>query len=890
LSQYLDERLTRLKTELGDHTRIARHLGLDFERPIQSLGDGYPENAISWVGKITERLLKQLWRHHNVNGDPGSKSLGELIRGCRPYLRGPSVLDALGDIQRLRNRSAHDGYQVAEEDALMSVRRLLEVLVWFTNTGSEALTGAAPRLAPAVAQRAEFLSGLYLTMGYRLTKRFELSTHTVYQLFCREVGVRSEYVELLLTGDIAELQQVLGATGGELLETRLPKMTRFLVLEDGQEADVTEVLGRDDYRVVTFDEFLATIIDIDRHLAEIETAHPRLPTDRGQLRAISGDLLRTDGRTGEIRHEQVGDASALLEDLASTSANVLVVGRPGSGKSSLLKQLVTSSSVASTRRHRFFFDLRLKGREEDAIEFVTRTLASCMRVDRGRVFDVFHYLIRSGSVLCALDGIDEAVPENTLEGFLALFAELAQVLSAESAVLMSSRVSFLEDSPHVRQLLDSRALVSERLVQQLHTRGVDPLRLPKFSALRLHDVTGDAGQQGSPLEFRLAIDQSQTPASDPRLEELVSAYVEQTVQAAGIADPARLAAVLGRGFLVGQSTFTLLELCNELGMDVFEGSRLEFEAFRLRKLFYPVDATSVALQHSVFQEFFAAAYLRDRQARASLAESDQGVVLTEQVRSFLHHASLRSEGAGRDDCVLEPGTYLVGPSHHLLLRHVAKPARFDLYPVTVGRYKQFLAAVAEHGSASWDHPDKPSDYTHDPWYARLQHPDYYDNPMYDNRPAICVNWWSAYAFARFEGKRLPTALEWEVAARGDDGRLFPWGDEVDLDAVNCADGWSGRPLVTYEAWKDDIDRGGLRNAMPTSVRDHGRNRSPIGVRGMAGNVWEWTATVFEDLNEAAICGGSYDNPYRAVQTWSKGLFRRRGSSNAVGFRCVEDLP
>jgi hypothetical protein len=52
-------RLLRLKAELDDHARVARHLGLDFERPIQSLGDGYPENAIAWVGKITERLLSR---------------------------------------------------------------------------------------------------------------------------------------------------------------------------------------------------------------------------------------------------------------------------------------------------------------------------------------------------------------------------------------------------------------------------------------------------------------------------------------------------------------------------------------------------------------------------------------------------------------------------------------------------------------------------------------------------------------------------------------------------------------------------------------------------------------------------------------------------------------
>jgi formylglycine-generating enzyme required for sulfatase activity len=61
------------------------------------------------------------------------------------------------------------------------------------------------------------------------------------------------------------------------------------------------------------------------------------------------------------------------------------------------------------------------------------------------------------------------------------------------------------------------------------------------------------------------------------------------------------------------------------------------------------------------------------------------------------------------------------------------------------------------------------------------------------------------------------------------------------------------------------------------------------VRQMAGNVWEYTSTVLADRGEAVICGGSFDNPYRAVQASSKGLARLRVSSNAVGFRCVEDL-
>lgn len=112
MSAQVDERLNRLRVELDDHTRIAERLGLDLERPLRSLSDGYPENAITLIGKLTEKLLKELWRHHEIPGDPSARALNELIKGCRPHIRSTTVIDALTDIQRLRNRSAHDGYDI----------------------------------------------------------------------------------------------------------------------------------------------------------------------------------------------------------------------------------------------------------------------------------------------------------------------------------------------------------------------------------------------------------------------------------------------------------------------------------------------------------------------------------------------------------------------------------------------------------------------------------------------------------------------------------------------------------------------------------------------------------------------------------------------------------
>lgn len=104
-------------------------------------------------------------------------------------------------------------------------------------------------------------------------------------------------------------------------------------------------------------------------------------------------------------------------------------------------------------------------------------------------------------------------------------------------------------------------------------------------------------------------------------------------------------------------------------------------------------------------------------------------------------------------------------------------------------------------------------------------PDYFQNAAYADYPVMHVNWASADTYCRWAGARLPTDAEWEKAARGADGRLFPWGDA-----------WPTAELANV--WRRDAG-----DTVP--VTSYPAGASPYGVYGMAGNVWEWVSDWYE---------------------------------------------
>ena len=154
----------------------------------------------------------------------------------------------------------------------------------------------------------------------------------------------------------------------------------------------------------------------------------------------------------------------------------------------------------------------------------------------------------------------------------------------------------------------------------------------------------------------------------------------------------------------------------------------------------------------------------------------------------------------------------------------ARTAGFEigLVPVTVGEFADFVRrgyldrAVWSEEGWEWrerNRVDRPRFWEDRAWQAYLA----------PNQPLVGASWHEADAYARFAGARLPTEAEWERAARGEDGRRYPWGD--DWDPARAA------------------ARGGPRHTLPVGCFPSGR--SPHGLLDAAGNVWEWVADPFD---------------------------------------------
>lgn len=191
----------------------------------------------------------------------------------------------------------------------------------------------------------------------------------------------------------------------------------------------------------------------------------------------------------------------------------------------------------------------------------------------------------------------------------------------------------------------------------------------------------------------------------------------------------------------------------------------------------------------------------------------------------------------------------------------------DMYPVTNEKYRAFIEADGYKQQQYWS----PEGWK---WKTEqnIESPQFWNDKRWNqaDHPVVGVSYYEVEAYAKQVGKRLPTEQEWEKAARGEDGRQYPWGEEFDKARCNSF-------------------QSGIKYATPVTQYPNGV--SPYGCYDMAGNVWEWCSGWYDEKRgQRVIRGGSWiDRPETM-----RASYRSKNSTglrhSGIGFRLAQDLP
>jgi formylglycine-generating enzyme required for sulfatase activity/serine/threonine protein kinase len=403
-------------------------------------------------------------------------------------------------------------------------------------------------------------------------------------------------------------------------------------------------------------------------------------------------------------------------------------------------------------------------------------------------------------------------------------------------------------------------------------------RMGQFWADLHHAVFPEASiwSPGTSISF-VSTTGSHTPSPGGRMAALIDAQT-----GAGVTSSAARLASTG-----SSSSARGLAIFGGVAMLALAGGG--FAAYRIFGGGPPIEPSPAATQTAALPLPASGSVIASAAVRPT--ECPSGMVLVPGGRFFM----------GSDDAALA----VAKPAHRVTLDTFC----VDSNEVTAAEYKD----CSDHGECkradldpSYPKSDGTSDADHTKNRAAYAEFCNFGKEGREKHPINCVSWALADNYCKVQKKRLPTEAEWEFAARGSDGRKFPWGDDPgDATRMNACgsecNAWETTKGLKPSARMYDADDGYPGTA---PVGSFAAGKTKLGVNDMVGNVWEWTADWFEIYrNEEqvnprgaatgerkVIRGGAFNG---GAQTWVSPAFRAHqvatASSHGIGFRCAINL-
>lgn len=654
------------------------------------------------------------------------------------------------------------------------------------------------------------------------------------------------------------------------------------------------------------EEFIDHLANFRPYLAKLRTEYAQSEIERYFV-----PLKIREERAGEADSSPVDLDLFIDEWLAAPERNHLsLLGDFGTGKTWFCRRLASRLAAAGGRVP-ISIALRDYSRAYDIEQVLTDALANRFGVELAGGYKTIRRLSDEGRLLLIFDGFDEMERRaSDYRTALDNFWEIAKLISPRAKILLTCRTAFFRHRTEESEVLEGKPKGAARDAVRVVDRDdvIDLAGRHEFEVAHLSEFNDE--QIGQALRKR--VPDSWEPVLEairrlPNIEDLshrpvLLGMIAETLPGIATNHDLNLATLYEQytGNLLRQRVETIPAaerrfFVQELAWEMQSLQRLsipwsEFPdrvqlhfgvkddparaAFldrdiRTQSYLVRDGAGNYRFAHKSMMEFFVATKL------APLLAQGKGPIcpLTDAIVSFLHYLLqpvYRYERRLEGGMVYVPaGQFIFGAESTAVLRVSEAGEAFwiDRFPVTNAQFCAFLNECGnrEEGGAEWI--DLQGAYEKEKCRISGRKGRFAVEPGYENYPVIYVSWYGAAAYAKWAGKRLPTEQQWEKAARGIDGRRYPWGEEFSEQRCN-----------TYE--------GGIGGI--TEVGKYGElGRSPYGAEDMAGNVWEWTGSQWaENDDDRVLRGGAWSLLSDLAACSYRGNERPHLRDFYFGFRCA----